>query len=762
MRKHLLMATACLLWSVFASAQLNVTFRSQLTFPGKSLANIWGYSDSLNREYALVGTTAGMSIVDVTNATAPALLFNIVGANSQWREVRTYGKYAYVATEGGGGLQIVNLSYLPDSAPSKFWTGNGAIAGLSRIHTVHVDGDNIFLNGCRNSGGSYLFNGASLICSLTDPWNPNFVGHTSTGVSSTVDYVHDGQALGNRLYAGHIYDGKFSIYDITNKAAPVLLNKQITTNAFCHNTWLNGASNVVFTTDEVSNSYLTAYDVSNPNNIQYLDKIQSQNPGSGSIIHNTYIKNEYAVCSYYRDGFIIVDASRPGNLVLTGWYDTSPSFAGNGFNGAWGVYPYFPSGNVVVSDIENGLFVLTPNYVRACHIEGVVTDQSTSLAINGASVSISGPATLAETSAANGQYKTGTSTAGTYTVTVSKAGYVTNVTSGVVLTNGILTTLNIALVPVGSCGTPTGLSATSITQTTVTLNWGAVSGAVSYNVQYRAVGAGTWTNGTSASTSLAISGLVASTNYEFQVQALCSGTSGTYSTLGTFTTLAPGGNCTSDIYETNNTSSTTKTIAVNTDIYALIGVAGDLDWFRFTTVSPNTKLKATLTQVPFDYDLRLYSNSNSLLTTSQNGGTTSETIIRNATTAATYKLRVYGYNGAFSATSCYKLRVDVSSVNYVKTIPQDIETFKYTAENELNAFPNPATDAVAFIFESDIETTGSISIFDLTGRMINNTQINVIEGQNMADLNIAYLANGVYIVEVFDGTETIKVKVVKE
>ncbi|MBK8845730.1 MAG: choice-of-anchor B family protein [Bacteroidetes bacterium] len=669
MFKNLHFALACLLISTSSFAQLNVTFRSQLTFPGKSLANIWGYTDNQNREYALVGTTAGLSIVNITSPATPALLFDIPAANSQWREVRTYGSYAYVGTEGGGGLTIVNLSYLPDSAPYKTWTGNGAITGLSRIHTVHVDGNFIYLNGCRNSGGGYLFNGSSLICSLTDPWNPSFVGHTSTGASSTVDYVHDGQALGNVYYGAHIYDGKFSIYDVTNKAAPVLINKQATPNTFCHNTWLNGAQTVVFTTDEVSNSVLASYNVSNSNNIQLLDKVQSQNPGSGSIIHNTYILNEYAVNSYYRDGFTIVDVSRPGNLVLTGWYDTSPAYAGNGFNGAWGVYPYFPSGNVVVSDIENGLFVLKPTYTRACHLEGAVTDQQTGLVIAGATVSITGPATLNEVTNATGEYKTGTVTAGTYTVTVSKTGYVTKVTSGVVLTNGSLTTLNITLLQTGST-------------------------------------------------------------------------------------------CT-DTYEANNSSSQAKTIPVSTDIYALIGASGDVDWFRFSTVIPNTKLKATLQNLPADYDLRLYSNSNSLLATSQNSGTTNESIIRNSTTASTYKLRVNGYNGAFNANSCYKLRVDVSSTNFVKTMPLNQETAKYGDEGSLLAYPNPADNDIAFYFTSEMQTNGSLRVYDMLGKVISQSEIEIKEGDNLTQLSLQAMNQGMYIVEINNGTTSYKTRIVK-
>src|SRR6185503_11466880 len=93
----------------------------------------------------------------------------------------------------------------------------------------------------------------------------------------------------------------------------------------------------------------------------------------------------------------------------------------------------------------------------------------------------------------------------------------------------------------GTCGTPAGLSATSITTSSATLNWGSVSGATSYNVHYRVVGNATWTSTTSTTTSKAISGLAANTTYEFQVQTVCSGGSSSFSGSATFSTLSSGG-----------------------------------------------------------------------------------------------------------------------------------------------------------------------------------------------------------------------------
>ena len=103
-------------------AQLNVSLRSNLPY-NYVLSNIGGYVDSSGNEYALVGTFTGLSIVDVTNPASPVVKFNIPGSNSDWREVKTWQNYAYVTTEGCcDGLQILNLGYLPDSVPLKYYS----------------------------------------------------------------------------------------------------------------------------------------------------------------------------------------------------------------------------------------------------------------------------------------------------------------------------------------------------------------------------------------------------------------------------------------------------------------------------------------------------------------------------------------------------------------------------------------------------------------------------------------------------------------
>ncbi len=421
-------------------AQTNIQFRSQKTYPGKNLANIGGYVDGLGNEYALVGTSTGLSIVDVTNPATPVEKFAVVGPTSDWREVKTWGNYAYVTTEGGAsGLQIINMTYLPDSVQTKFWMGDGAIANqLETIHALHIDNGFVYLY------GSNLSSGTALMANLSDPWNPTYSGKLS-GAGST--YVHDGYVRNDTLWSCHIYDGSFKIYNVANKANPVLLATQNTPSNFTHNAWLNDAGSILFTTDEVNNSYLTAYDVSDINNIKELDRIQRA-PGSNAIVHNTHILNDYAITSWYKEGVVIHDVSRAGNMIEVGNYDTSP-LSGGGFDGCWGVYPYLPSGTIVASDISQGLFVLTPTYVRGCYLEGIITDTLSGVSLNNVKVEILTAGKI-KNSNSLGEYKTGLLTAGSYSVQYSKPGYITKVLSGVALNNGVLNNLNVQLMPIQS------------------------------------------------------------------------------------------------------------------------------------------------------------------------------------------------------------------------------------------------------------------------------------------------------------------------
>jgi hypothetical protein len=308
----------------------------------------------------------------------------------------------------------------------------------------------------------------------------------------------------------------------------------------------------------------------------------------------------------------------------------------------------------------------------------------------------------------------------------------------------------------GSCGTPSGLSATNITQTSATVNWGSVSGATSYNLQWKLSGASTWNTVTGISgTSYGLSGLTAGTTYNYQVQAVCGSTSGNYSTSSSFTTTS--GSC-SDQYEANNTRSAAKVIPTNTTFTAQIATSSDVDWYRFSNTSSRRRIKIEMTTLPADYDVRLYrGNSNTILGISENAGTTDELIIYNTNTVANnYYAYVYGWNGAFSNTQCYTFRVSLSSSNWRTDGSTDGEVTEIEVpvmfENvAFGMFPNPATDQLTVEVPMENESDVQVSVLDPSGKVALQQHRLLTKGDNQMTLDVSSLPNGVYFVQVRNG-----------
>jgi len=428
---RILLLPILLLQCCLLSAQQNISLLGRKTYT-EELSDVWGYAAN-GKEYALVGVRSGVSIVDVTNPTAPAELFFVSTASSDWHDIATWNGFAYVTNETGGGLTIIDLNFLPDSIETYIWTGGGL--GFNTGHTIFTDENGIaYIAGGNNSAGR----GILMLDVNANPTNPALIGRYD------LHYVHDVFVRGDTMWTAEINNGIFSVIDISNKSNSVILTTNSTPSNKTHNTWLSDNGTTLLTTDEVNSSYIASYDVSDLGNIQLLDLYQS-NSGSGSIGHNVHYRGEFAVISYYRDGVVIIDASNPKNLIEVGNYDTTP-FSGGGFNGAWSVYPYLPSGNLLVSDIELGLFVLGATYVKACYLEGTVTDISNGGALNNVTVTIL-PVNPSEVTNLSGEYKTGIADSGIYSVQFLKSGYQTHVENNIVLKNGITTTLDVHLIP---------------------------------------------------------------------------------------------------------------------------------------------------------------------------------------------------------------------------------------------------------------------------------------------------------------------------
>lgn len=316
-----------------------------------------------------------------------------------------------------------------------------------------------------------------------------------------------------------------------------------------------------------------------------------------------------------------------------------------------------------------------------------------------------------------------------------------------------------------TCGVPTGLAASGITTSAATLNWGAVSGAVSYTVEWKLNSATTWTAVNASTNTLTLTGLTAGTAYNARVRTNCSAGSSAFSTAINFTTTAAVA-CT-DTFETNNTSSQAKTIAVNTNVTARIGTATDRDWFRFSNTTANRNIRIDLTNLPADYDVRLLNPSNVQVGISQNSGTANEAIIFNNGPVGTYRIEVYGYNGAFNATTCYTLRASVGTAAFREgaEAPSDEITFDVEVVpnfERLNAYPNPTADNVDLSFVSGAEAQVGMIVVDAMGREVYNTKFTTVEGMNIVTLDMVEFASGYYTVVLFHGDTKASTRIMKQ
>ncbi len=306
------------------------------------------------------------------------------------------------------------------------------------------------------------------------------------------------------------------------------------------------------------------------------------------------------------------------------------------------------------------------------------------------------------------------------------------------------------------CGDATGLTASAITQTSATVSWTAVSGATSYDVDYKTNAASIWTNAATATTatSVNLAGLTAGTLYDWRVRATCPAGIGNY-VQAQFTTATPPVTC-PGIYDvsTNGTTGGAATIPLNTDIKGLVNPSGDNDYYKFI-ISTGGTVTLSLTTLPKNYQLALLNSSGTTLQSSTNSGTTNETI--NSTVAAgTYYARVYPRNNnAFNATSCYTLRVQTGTAGR-----GDAGEIVQLSGNKILVFPNPAGYVINLGFTAAASGNAAITVINQTGTIVLSKTVAVNEGENTRQLDISSLANGMYFIKIQNGADVQMVKIV--
>jgi len=417
----------------------------------EELSDVWGYTDENGREYALVGMENGTSIVDIGDPSNPKEVARVPGGSSLWKDIKTYKNRAYVTGEYSQGLQIIDLSSLPNGVDDNqyfFWQAPfGGFGSIGACHNIYIEEKTgvAYLSGCN------IVTGGVLMFDITGDL-PVYLGKTNTG------YSHDVYVRNDTLYSSDMNEGVLSITDVTNKSNPILLATQNTPFQFTHNTWLSDNGKAIYTTDELGNAPVAAYDISDLNDIRTLDQFFPNNTrGTGLIPHNVHVKNDFLVTSYYAEGVVITDASRPDKLVQVGNFDTYEGPNASIF-GAWGAFPFFESDIILVTDIENGLFILKPRYLRAAFFEGIVTNSISGEKLLDVQVEGKnrGVTVIEESTNLEGRFDIGTTQTGNLKFTFSKTGYEPK-TITTNLTNGQLTNASIALAPLDSTDNTTSL-----------------------------------------------------------------------------------------------------------------------------------------------------------------------------------------------------------------------------------------------------------------------------------------------------------------
>ncbi len=367
-----------LLSVLFISLQINTVFAqdeevellyhwSDSTFVGSFCAicgngvynEVWGFVQD-GREYGVIGSTAGANIFDLTDPSNIKMIDFIPGAyhgeGVVHRDFHDYNGYLYMVCDQGlgiSGLQIADLSYLPDSV-HVVYSSNEL---FSMAHNIFIDTTTAKLYVCSAGHNDETIEDIEVYYLGLDPINPILIQALDMN-----EYVHDVYVRNDIAYLNVGYTGLF-IVDFSPPVVPEILGSltEYSTygQGYNHSGWLNDAGDIYVFADETHGVDIKVVDVTDFSDMKVLSTFTS-GVDPKSIAHNLIIKDNYVYVSYYHDGLQIFDISDPSNPELVRIFDTFSGDHAGTYEGAWGVYPYLPSGIVLISDMQSGFYVFDP------------------------------------------------------------------------------------------------------------------------------------------------------------------------------------------------------------------------------------------------------------------------------------------------------------------------------------------------------------------------------------------------------------------
>lgn len=332
----------------------------------------WGWTDpETQKEYAIICLDNGTAFVDISNTDTPIYLGKLPTAtvNSIWRDAKVYKNHVYIVSEAKDhGMQVFDLTRLRSvSNPPEQFTADTHFTEFGSAHNVVINEESGYAYpvGTSKSG---TYKGGPIFINIKNPKNP-----VTEGGWGTDNYSHDAQVVtykgpdsdytGKEILIGS-NENEVVIVDITDKSNPKNISKIAYQNVgYTHQGWFTENQQYFILGDELDeqnfgfktrNIIFDFTDLDNPK-----EKFTYSGP-TEAIDHNGYIKGNTFYLANYRAGVRFIDVTNIANDTMTeiGFFDTFPGQNSADFNGVWSVYPYFKSGNIVVSDIEGGLFIV--------------------------------------------------------------------------------------------------------------------------------------------------------------------------------------------------------------------------------------------------------------------------------------------------------------------------------------------------------------------------------------------------------------------
>lgn len=324
---------------------------------------IWGVAVN-GKEYAIIGSTFGTHFIDITDPTKPTEAHVIEGGTAGpviiHRDYHDHNGFLYaVADEGSQStLQILDLSFLPDSVPVVY----DSKEYIRRSHNIFIDSSSSILYSCISDGD--LVNQRALrLFDISNPYQPTIISDFSTIDGFFTSQVHDAFVIQDTAYLNCGPFG-FVMADFSDPVNPISLASltpfDYPQSGYNHSGWLSEDRKTYYMADEDWDMDIKVIDVTQLPELPVVDTIDAGTENRFSIPHNQVVSGNYLYSSYYYDGLQVWDIADPKNITRVMHFPTSKIEPRDNYEGAWGVYPFLPSGNILISDMQEGLFILEP------------------------------------------------------------------------------------------------------------------------------------------------------------------------------------------------------------------------------------------------------------------------------------------------------------------------------------------------------------------------------------------------------------------